>query len=86
MSNNGLKKHVTKAAACFLAGTMTIACGMTALAEGEQLVGIDTAVEQKAADKTEAIEETEVENTEVEETDAEDSSADAELDCTTSDI
>ena len=75
MSNNGLKKHVTKAAACFLAGTMTIACGMTALAAGEQLVGIDTAVEQKAADKTEAIEETEVENTEVEKTDADDSSA-----------
>ncbi|MDO5540193.1 MAG: C40 family peptidase [Eubacteriales bacterium] len=70
MNNEGMKKHVMKAAACFLAGTMTIAgTGISAMAAGESLVGIGAskeevkveteAVQEEAAENEEAVEDTE---------------------------
>lgn len=64
MCNKGMKNHVRRAAACFLAGSMTLAvCGVSASATGTSLVGVGTSVTEediRTASETEAAtEETE---------------------------
>lgn len=75
MSNKGMKNHVRRAAACFLAGSMTLAvCGAPASAAGTSLVGVGTSVTEADA---EAPADTE-ENEPAEEETAEEESAPAE--------
>lgn len=68
--NKGMKKHVMKAAACFLAGSMTVgAFGTGAMAAGESLVGIG-AVSLDSVEETEEVQETEAGVDTIEETEA----------------
>ncbi len=59
----GMKKHVMKAAACFLAGSMTAAVsGASAMAAGVSLVGLDSQISQNtesSGQEEEAVQETE---------------------------
>lgn len=64
--NRGMKNHVMKAAACFMASSLMVSgSSMTALAAGTSLVGIETIQEEKAeaAEEIESVEETEAEDT-----------------------
>lgn len=68
--NKGMKKHVMKAAACFLAGSMTVgALGAGAMAAGESLVGTG-AVSLDSVEDTEEVQETETGADTIEETEA----------------
>lgn len=58
MSNKGMKNHVRRAAACFLAGSMALTvCGVSASATGTSLVGVGTSVTE---DEISTASETEV--------------------------
>ena len=58
MSNKGMKNHVRRAAACFLAGSMALTvCGVSASASGTSLVGVGTSVTE---DEISTASETEV--------------------------
>lgn len=62
MNNKGMRNHVKRAAACFLAGSMTISMGAVASAAGTSLVGVGTTVTaEDAAAETEAAAEEAVE-------------------------
>lgn len=75
--NKGMKNHVMRAAACFLAGTVTVAGSSVAVgATGNSLVGINVA---SSVDNTETeVEETEAAQTEAEEVAEADYSEEAE--------
>ncbi|MGN0353850.1 MAG: NlpC/P60 family protein [Muricoprocola sp.] len=63
--NRGMKKHVMKAAACFMVGSLAVSgSSMAALAAGTSLIGIETVQEaEETAKETESVEETEAEDT-----------------------
>ena len=62
LMNKGMKKHVMRAAACFVTGSMLVgSSSMAAFAAGTNLVGVSTTVNVKeaAAEDTQKTEETE---------------------------
>ena len=72
--NKGMKKHVMRAAACFVTGSMLVgSSSMAAFAAGTSLVGVGSAtVKEASADNTTEETDAATEDTTVEETTAED--------------
>lgn len=81
--NEGMRKHVRKAAACFLAGSMTLAgSSVSVFAAGESLVGVNGTDVTSSSDAQTAAEtestEAETESAETESTEETESTASAE--------
>ena len=76
--NKGMKKHVMRAAACFVTGSMLVgSSSMSAFAAGTSLVGVGTAAVKEADTKEE---ETKTEETKTEETEAAEETTEAAAD------